>query len=141
MLMKREFSAGGIVFNKAGKVLLINNAAMRDPIKSYWGFPKGHLEEGETSRQAAVREVTEETGLEVEIIGNAGESKYLFDLNEEKVFKMVTVFIMKKTGGKLKFQKGELLAVEWVSPDQALDRLSFSQDKGLLKKALEVYGQ
>lgn len=138
--MKREFSAGGIVFNKSGQVLLINNASMRDPEKSYWGFPKGHLESGETSRQAAVREIQEETGLKVEIVGNAGESKYVYTLDEEKIFKAITVFVMKQTGGELKFQPEELLAVEWVSPEEALKRLSFSQDKGLLKQALEVWG-
>lgn len=138
--IKRQFSAGGIVFNKQGKVLLINNAAMRDPSKSYWGFPKGHLEPGETSRQAAVREVKEETGIEAEIIGNAGESKYVFTQDGEKIFKAITVFAMKKVSGELKFQSEELLAAEWITPDQALSKLSFSQDKGLLKKALEVYG-
>lgn len=137
--MKREFSAGGIVFNKSGQVLLINNAAMRDPEKSYWGFPKGHLEAGETSRQAAVREVQEETGLEVEIIGNAGESKYVYTHDEEKIFKAITVFVMKQTGGELKFQPEELLGIEWVSPEEASNRLSFSQDKGLLKQAMEVW--
>jgi len=49
--MKREFSAGGIVFNKEGKVLITQHSS-----NHYWGFPKGHIEEGQTSKEAALRE-------------------------------------------------------------------------------------
>ncbi len=139
--MQRQFSAGGIVFNDQGQVLLIQNAAMRDPSKSYWGFPKGHLEAGEKSAEAAVREVKEETGLEVEIVEKVGDSKYTFEDKGEKVFKVVTMFLMKLQGGELKAQQSELLDVRWFFPEEALKKLSFSNDKNHLKKALEIYGQ
>ncbi|MBI2593756.1 NUDIX domain-containing protein, partial [Candidatus Daviesbacteria bacterium] len=86
--MKREFSAGGIVL-KDGKVLLIKNAAMRDPKKAYWGFPKGHIQEGEKSEEAAVREIKEETGIETEIVKKLGDSRYVFTKEGQKVFKVV----------------------------------------------------
>lgn len=133
--MNRQFSAGGIVF-KDGQVLLIKNAALRDPSKSYWGFPKGHLEEGESSKQAAVREIKEETGIEVEIISKLGESKYMFTFEGAKVFKSVAVFLMKYFSGELVPQEGEVLDVKWFSPEEAQNLLSFSKDREFLKKAL-----
>lgn len=136
--MKREFSAGGIIFNKAGQVLLINNEALKDPSKSYWGFPKGHLNEGESSQNAAIREVKEETGLEVEIKAKIGDHKYVFTFQGEKIFKVVTMFLMQLIGGELKIQTDELLDAQWFAPEEALKKLSFSQDKSLLKKALEI---
>jgi len=137
-LMKREFSAGGIIFNDLGQVLLINNEALKDPTKSYWGFPKGHLNPGESSQDAAVREVKEETGLEVKVKAKVGDHKYVFTFNGEKIFKVVTMFLMQLIGGELKIQTDELLDAQWMEPDEALKKLSFSQDKSLLKQALEI---
>ena len=136
--MKREFSAGGIVFNNLGQVLLINNEALKDPSKSYWGFPKGHLNPGESSKDAAAREIKEETGLEVEIVDKIGDSKYAFTFDGEKIFKVVTMFLMKVVGGELKIQPEELLDAGWFEPEEALKKLSFSADKTLLKQALEL---
>lgn len=140
--MKREFSAGGIIFRKNQdqevEILLINNAAMKDPSKSYWGFPKGHIEGKESSEEAALREVKEETGLEVKIIKKIGDSKYVFSHNGEKIFKMVIMFLMKVVGGELKFQEQELLGAEWFVSDIAMKKISFGNDKTLLKKALEI---
>ena len=135
--MKREFSAGGIVF-KDNQVLLISNAAMRDPKKAYWGFPKGHIEQGEKGIEAAVREVKEETGIEAVVLEKLGESKYVFTKNDEKIFKIVPYFLMEYVSGELKKQDLEILEVMWVDPEEALKRLSFSQDKAFLKKALEI---
>lgn len=153
--MKREFSAGGIVIRlaptKSGlakdrfsknnvEVLLIHNAAMRDPKKSYFGFPKGHIHSGESSEEAALREVEEEVGIKAEVIEKVGESKYVFTGKEGKVFKVVTVYLMKCQEDKITLQENELLGAEWLSSKEALEKLSFSTDKGLLKKALEMYG-
>lgn len=138
--MKREFSAGGIIFNNLNQVLLINNEALKDPTKSYWGFPKGHLNEGESSNDAAIREVKEETGLDVEVLEKVGDHKYVFTFEGEKIFKVVTMFLMQMIGGELKIQSDELLDAEWFEPEEALKKLSFSKDRTLLKKALQLKG-
>ena len=139
--MKREFSAGGIVFNNKGQILLINNAALRDPQKSYWGFPKGHIQEGEKSQDAAVREVEEETGLDVKVLEKIGDSKYVFTMEGEKIFKVVVMFLMKAMNEEIKIQTEELLAADWFNPEEARDKISFTKDRELLKQALERFKQ
>lgn len=134
--MKREFSAGGVVFNSEGKVLLINNAALRDPKKSYWGFPKGHINTGEKSEQAAVREVEEETGIKAEIVKKLGDSSYIYIREGEKVFKVVVMFLMKYISGEIKHQPEELLDAGWVTVEEAMNKLSFKKDREFLEKAL-----
>lgn len=133
--MTREFSAGGIVLND-GKVLLIKNAAMRDKNKAYWGFPKGHIQEGEKSEETALREVEEETGLKVKIIKKLGDSRYIFTKEREKIFKVVVYFLLRYISGELKPQNLEVLEVKWVDIDDALGLLAFKKDQEFLKKAL-----
>lgn len=137
--MKREFSAGGIVI-KNGKVLLIKNAALRDPNKAYWGFPKGHINPGEKSEAAALREIKEETGIEVEIVKKLGDSRYIFTKDGEKIFKVVVYFLFEYVSGDLKAQDLEVLEVKWADPEEAMEKLSFTKDKEFLQKALEING-
>ncbi|EKD91425.1 MAG: MutT/NUDIX family protein [uncultured bacterium] len=136
--MKREFSAGGIIFNPKGQVLLINNAAMRDPKKSYWGFPKGHIHSGESSQDAALREVEEEVGIKAKVLGKVGDSKYVFNSKEGKVFKVVIMYLMTCAEDNITHQTEELLGAQWLEAEDALEKLSFPTDKGLLKKAIKL---
>lgn len=136
--MKREFSAGGIVFNNRGQVLLIKVGAMQDKSTKYWELPKGHIDAGESSKEAAIREIDEETDIKAEIIEKIGDSKYTSTFRGEKIFKIVTYFLMKYVGGDPKPQEGEIEEVKWVDLEEALKLLSFSADKTLLKKAMEM---
>lgn len=133
--MKREFSAGGIVFNNKGEVLLAQNSSNK-----YWGFPKGWPNEKESMRDTAVREVKEEAGVEAEIVEKVGDSRYVFTSKEtkEKVFKIVTIYLMKYIAGNPKDHDWEVSEASFFPPEEALKKLSFSQDKQLLKKALEI---
>jgi len=135
--MKREFSAGGIVFNK-GQVLLIKVAAMQDSTTKYWEFPKGHIDPGESSKDAVVREIKEETGVQAEILEKIGDSKYTFTFKGEKIFKVVVFFLMKYLSGEIRPNDGEIEEVKWFDPEEALKILSFTADKLLLKKAIEI---
>lgn len=130
--MKREFSAGGIVFNN-GKVLITQHSQ-----NHHWSFPKGLIDPGQTSKEAAVREVKEEGGVEAEIIDKVGYSKYVYTLNGVKIFKVVTYFLMKYISGDIKDHDFEVSDIGWYEPENALKQLSFSQDKELLKKALTM---
>ena len=130
---KREFSAGGIVFNK-GKVLITQHSQ-----NHHWSFPKGLIDPGHTTKEAALREVREEGGVEAEILGKIGQSKYIYTLNNEKIFKVVTLFLMKYKSGDPKDHDWEVGEAGWYEPEEALKTLTFSQDKDLLSVALEKY--
>lgn len=134
--MKKEFSAGGIVL-KGNKVLLIKNAALRDPNKAYWGFPKGHINEGESAEDAAVREIKEETGVEAEIVKKLGESAYVFTKEGEQIAKTVTYFLLVYTGGDIKAQDLEVLETGWYGLKEALGMLSFKKDQEFLQQVNE----
>lgn len=131
--MKREFSAGGIVFNDRSQVLLTKHSQ-----NHHWSFPKGLIDPGQTPKEAAVREVKEEGGVEAKILDKVGYSKYVYNHKGEKIFKIVTYFLMKYISGDPKDHDWEMEEAGWYEPDTALKQLTFSQDKELLKKALEM---
>ncbi len=131
--MKREFSAGGIVFNDQGQVLVTQHSQNK-----HWSFPKGLIDEGQTTEEAALREVREEGGIVAEIVERLGYNKYVYTFEGEKVFKVVTYFLMRYISGDPKDHDWEVSEANWYTPEEALKQLTFSQDKQLLKKALEV---
>ena len=109
--------------------------------KLEWCIPKGHLEQNETSEQAALREVFEETGLEAEIIEHLGEVNYQFIQDGSKISKTVHVYLMKQTGGSLSFENDphkEASELEWVKASELLARLSHGNEKRIAAKALEL---
>lgn len=139
--MERVFSAGGIIFKQERfgfNFLLARNKSISRPEVDYWGFPKGHLEKGETSETAALREVLEETGAKAEIVSKVGQAKYIYTSAKEggKIFKVVTLFLMKYISGEIQPQDGEISEVIWLPKDQVLSTLSFKEDKLLFEKAL-----
>lgn len=131
--MKREFSAGGIVFNNKGQVLVTQHSQNK-----HWSFPKGLIDEGQTTEEAALREVKEEGGIVAEIVDKVGYNKYVYTLNGEKIFKVVTYFLMKYLSGDPKDHDWEVEEAGWYEPEAALRQLTFSQDKELLEQALEM---
>lgn len=117
---------------------MIKNAAMKDPNKAYWGFPKGHIDKGEKSDQAALREIKEETQIEAEIVTKLGDSQYVFTRSGEKIFKVVVYYLLKYISGEIKPQEREVLEVKWFDPEEAMGLLSFKKDKEFLEKALKL---
>jgi len=96
--MNKEFSAGAVIFKKVGdKIMFLVIFSKRNKI---WGFPKGHLERGETEKQAAQREIKEETGLEDLYFIEGFEEKVMYEtvskrlpFKGEKIEKYVTYFL------------------------------------------------
>ncbi len=93
-------SAGGIVFRKDSILLLKRSSGL-------WVLPKGRVEEGESSKDAALREVKEETGIEAKVVGEAGTIYYSFYDNDKKYNKKVVWYTMNVVGGEPKPQKEE----------------------------------
>ena len=138
-MAKREFSAGGIVLRKKGKgpleVLLIKDAYGR------WTWPKGNIEQGEKSHDAAGREIKEEVGLEdTRILGKAGRSNYFYRLKGELVFKTVFFFLLEaNNNAKLRVQKDEIDDARWFKAEEAKKRLDYKGASEMLEKAITIY--
>ncbi len=127
--MKYEKSCGAVIFD-GDKILVIQQ------VKGHWGFPKGHVEEGETEVQTAVREIKEETNLDVEI----DESKRFVERYspEEGVEKDVVFFVAQKTGGEIKVQEEEVKDTKWLLPQDAMEILTYESSKRILQNVLNT---
>jgi len=131
----REFSAGGVVF-KDGEWLIIRPAGTKR-----WQFPKGKIDENESSKEAALREVEEEGGVKVEIVEKIGNSHYFFVLKGKKIFKTVAFYLMKYLGDTKKGHDWEVEKAVFVPYTEALEKLSFKDDREILKKAKKLLDQ
>ena len=136
MNLKVDFAAGGIVID-SNKVLLVRNRKSEyvDDSKSFWGFPKGHMEEGETPKDAAKREVSEETGFIVELSDEKplAESRYEILVNKEKVKKTVWFFKMNVVKAFDSEPDDEIEEVALVDYETAINLLTHPEDKKILK--------
>lgn len=134
--MRREFSAGGIVyrFNEGRtEVLFIYDAFGR------WSLPKGNIEQGESSAQAALREILEETGIAGEIEEPLGRVSYFYrDGSGDLVHKWVTYYLVKASGGTLKPLKEEVADARWVPLAEAMELSGYPSNREVLKRAFRA---
>ena len=127
-----EKSCGCIIIDNK-KVLLIES------VQGNWGFPKGHVEEDETEVQTAIREVKEETNLDVKI--DEGKKYTLQYITDKGTPKQVVLFVAKKIGGQEKCQECEIKALEWMNFNDAINRITYDNTKMLFKEALKELKQ
>lgn len=137
MNSKVDFAAGGIVFI-GNKVLLVKNR-LRKEYKEYydsgfWGFPKGHMEEGESPLDAAEREVFEETGFKVKCISEKpiAESRYTIEYGEN-IEKTVWFYEMKVIEEFVKEPDEEIEEIAIVPYEEAVSLLAYEEDRKILK--------
>lgn len=132
----REFSAGGVVFRahggKASNYLFL---IIQPKDTDRWQFPKGHLDNGESSESAALREVLEEGGVSARIIQKIGVQQYFFIWDKKRIFKTVTFFLMQYVDGDPKKHDNEVQEAVFLSFEESLEKLTFAKDKNILKKA------
>ena len=125
-----EFSCGGVMLD-GNKVLLVQVKSMKG--RKIWTFPKGHIEAGETPRQAALREVLEETGYRAGILRPLLKVRYAFTLKGKYVKKVVQWYLMKKLGRIGKHDPSEIIAINWVSLSKAKEMVEYPSDIRLLE--------
>ena len=132
-----EVSAGGLVIDHSGKNgLLIGRIDHKDVsgLRILWSLPKGHIEEGETPEQAALREVAEETGIESAIERALGVIDFWFMAGGKRIHKTVHHFLFRETGGKLAPQESEVDEVGWFPLSEIVDRLAYPDEKKLIAR-------
>ena len=169
-MVKRVFSAGGIVLRlrSGSTVLRLRSGSTIGKGKSKWevlvtqhsghkgwDFPKGHLEAGESSEQAALREVEEETGIRARILSKVGQTQYFYweekephsatsdakamevkaSRGKQKVFKTVTFFLMEFISEGEATTAFEVSDKVWLPVDEVSEKLTFKDTKKLWEEA------
>ena len=124
-----EFSAGGLVIDEDGHVLLIRARDLRN--RPVWTLPKGTLISGETSADAALREVREETGWRCEVVRELTAVTYWFQRNGQRIRKTVRWYLMRPLE-KVGEHDHEVDEVLWSDPADARTRLRYDSDLRLL---------
>jgi ADP-ribose pyrophosphatase YjhB (NUDIX family) len=131
-----EFSAGGLVVDLHGEVPLGALIGRTDKLgRLLWSLPKGHIEQGETAEQAAVREVEEETGISGEIMGELGTIDFWFVADGRRIHKTVRHYLLRATGGQLSDADVEVTAVAWVPLPDISEQLAYPDERGLVEAA------
>lgn len=168
MTVNRIFSAGGIILRHKTKGLSQHPETGSDPAWEVlvtqhskhrgWDFPKGHIELGESSEDAALREVEEETGIKAEIIEKVGSTQYFYydadestfapfsagvsddkkaTVGKKKVLKTVTFYLMKYVEEGEATTAYEVSDHKWLPVDKVEEQLTFKDTKGLWGKTKE----
>jgi 8-oxo-dGTP pyrophosphatase MutT (NUDIX family) len=136
-----EVSAGGLVVDTTGTMgLLIGRYDHKDASgkRVLWSLPKGHIEEGETPEQAAIREVAEETGITSSITKSLGVIDFWFMAGGKRIHKTVHHFMFTEVGGTLLAQESEVDEVSWFPLAEIVDRLAYPDEKKLIAKTAEI---
>ena len=129
-----ETSAGGlIVDHESGAAAVIGRLDRRGRL--LWSLPKGHIEEGETAEQAAVREVEEETGIIGCVVAPLGTIDFWFVAEDRRVHKTVHHFLLRATGGELSDADVEVSEVAWVPLPDIREQLAYPDERGLVDAA------
>ncbi|MBM4194020.1 MAG: NUDIX domain-containing protein [Gemmatimonadetes bacterium] len=137
--VRHESSAGGVVFRRDGDATYV--LLIRDSYRN-WGFPKGHIEPGETPGAAAVREVAEETGLtSLELLGEVSTIAWTFTFRGARVRKTCHFFAFASASARARPQRREgITSCRWVRADEGVRMLSYRNARGVLKEALALVG-
>ena len=130
-------SAGGIVIRYESGIPQLVAGRRRREHAGTWTLPKGTPEAAETIEQTALREVAEETGLQVRITAPFESIEYWFVQRGTRIHKTVHYFLMEPTGGDLARHDHEFDEVRWISFADAPAILTFDTERALVARAAE----
>jgi 8-oxo-dGTP pyrophosphatase MutT (NUDIX family) len=135
--VRDETSAGGVVFRLDGGHALY--LLIRDSYQN-WGFPKGHVEAGEIPEAAALREVSEETGLsDLSIRGAIETIDWFFRFRGQLIHKVCHFFLMQTSESSTLPQRTEgITACRWSAYEDAVSLVSYPNARDVLRRAQEM---
>jgi 8-oxo-dGTP pyrophosphatase MutT (NUDIX family) len=137
----RAYSAGGVVIRHGQDgAQLVLGRRRHDGRREIWSLPKGTPDGDETPEQTALREVTEETGLQVRILDTIGDIHYRFVRDGRRIDKTVHYYLMEATGGDLADHDHEFEDVRWFEVAEAEALMRFPTERDILARALPVAG-
>ncbi len=136
-----ETSAGGLVVRRNADLEAALIARYDRRKRLVWSLPKGHVEQGETIEQAALREVTEETGLTAAIVAPLGIIDFWFAVEDRRIHKTVHHYLMRYETGDICDEDQEVVDVAWVGIDDVPSRLAYRDERRLVAKARGMLGE
>jgi 8-oxo-dGTP pyrophosphatase MutT (NUDIX family) len=136
---ERATSCGGIIIRQLddGPEIVLGRRN-REGDRVTWSLPKGTPDNNESTEQTALREVTEETGLEVRIVAPVGPIQYFFTQRGKRIHKTVHYFLMEVTGGDMANHDHEFDEVAWMPIAEARALMSFPTEREIVEQALAI---
>jgi 8-oxo-dGTP diphosphatase len=138
--MRREFSAGGVVVRRLGGRWVM--AAIRPGGKpeGVWALPKGLIGRGEDPEETASREVQEETGVRARPVTKLGDVRYVYTWQGERVFKVVSFYLFRYSGGRLgdlpPALAHEVAEARWLPLEEAPSLLAYAGEREMAERAV-----
>ena len=137
--MRREFSAGGVLVRRLNGRWMVAAIRPGGRPEGLWALPKGRIDEGERGEETALREVAEETGAHGSSLGKLGDIRYWFYWEGERVFKVVSFFLVRYSGGRLgdvpAEHRHEVADVRWLPLEDAPSLLAYRGEQEMAVKA------
>ena len=130
--MRKEKSCGAVIYkyidNELFILLLKHNLG-------HWSFAKGHVEDSETEHETAIREIREETNLDVTI---NSDFRYVITYSPyEGVIKDVVYFLATTNSDNIKAQQSEISEIKWFKYEDAISMITYEDGRKVLMKAIE----
>jgi 8-oxo-dGTP pyrophosphatase MutT (NUDIX family) len=140
--VRREFSAGGVLVRRLRGGWHVAAIRPQGKDEGVWALPKGLIDGGEAAEATALREVKEETGAQGRSLGKLGDVRYVYTWRGERVFKVVSFFLLRWTKGALDPEHvHEVAEARWLPLEEALRLLVYKGEREMAAKALEVLRQ
>jgi uncharacterized protein involved in tolerance to divalent cations/8-oxo-dGTP pyrophosphatase MutT (NUDIX family) len=135
----REVSAGGVIYRRQGGV--VDVALIQ--VRNRWRLPKGHVEDGESINETAIREVREETGLEGRVIRKLGDIRYSYRDNTKagkpiRIHKRVYFYLLRYLKGDVRDHDQEVDEARWFPIEEAINVLRFATERRMVQRAFAV---
>ncbi len=135
----RDVSAGGVAYRYGPAGVEIVLVGRHEPER--WVLPKGTPNQGESLDQTAVREVVEETGIQVKLIRPLHDIQYWFVLHGLRHYKTVHFYLMEAIGGDTSLHDHEYDVAAWFPIAEAEHRLAFANERAVVAKAIAEIAQ
>jgi 8-oxo-dGTP pyrophosphatase MutT (NUDIX family) len=136
----REFSAGAVLVRRLRGRWWLAAIRPRGKPEGVWALPKGNLGQGEPPEATALREVTEETGLEGVSLGKLGDVKYVYTLSGARIFKVVSFYLLRYRRGRIddvpQAFRHEVAEARWLPLAEAPRLLAYGGERDMAKEAL-----
>lgn len=139
---KLQFSAGGVAFRREGDRIEVALISVGDVAR--WQLPKGLVDKGESTEDAAVREVREEAGVDTEVVERIDKVEYWYLGNEEglrvRYHKFVYFYLLRYKSGDIRDHDIEVNEARWFEINEAVRLMAFDSERKVVEKAKALIG-